>query len=491
MTHHAPHFAFDNSFARELDGFYVPWEGDKVPEPRIVLFNAGLAQELGLDPDELDTDHGAAVLAGAKTPDGAQTLAQAYAGHQFGGFSPQLGDGRAILLGEIIDPSGQRHDIHLKGSGRTPFSRGGDGKAVLAPVLREFLIGEAMHALRIPTTRALAALTTGETIYRDGPKPGAVLARVASSHIRVGTFQFFAARGEHARVRQLADYAIARHDPELASSDDKYMAFFRAVMARQAALVARWMHAGFVHGVMNTDNTTISGETIDYGPCAFVDSYDAKAVFSSIDHGGRYAFGNQPVIAQWNLARLAETLIPHLHEDQDHAIRRATDAIQGFPDLYAQHWLNGMRLKLGLTTSEDVDQELANGFYGAMAGQDVDHTLAFRALAHAADGEGGPLRDLFDDASELDDWLPQWYDRLARDPLEHRAEVMNAVNPLYIPRNHLVESALQAAENDGEMSELNTLLKVLRDPFSERPGLEEYARPAPDGFGAYTTFCGT
>lgn len=485
------HFTFDNSYARELDGFYVPWKGDKVPEPRIVLLNADLARALSLDPEALDTGAGAAILSGAEAPAGAETLAQAYAGHQFGGFSPQLGDGRAILLGEVIDRSGQRRDIHLKGSGRTPFSRGGDGKAVLAPVLREFLMGEAMHALHVPTTRALSAVTTGETIQRDGPKPGAVLARVADSHLRVGTFQFFAARGEHARVKQLADYAIARHDPELAGAPDKYLAFLRAVIARQAYLLSKWLQVGFVHGVMNTDNTTISGETIDYGPCAFVDAYDPKAVFSSIDHGGRYAFGNQPVIAQWNLARLAETLIPLIHEDQDEAIRMATETVQDFTALYMQNWLTGMRPKLGLSTEEDGDQALANGFYTAMEGQNVDHTLAFRALAKAADGDPAPLRDLFDDASALDDWLPAWHDRLARDPLDNRGAAMNAVNPLYIPRNHLVEGALQAAERDGDMAQITTLLDVLRDPFTERAGLVKYASPAPAGFGPYTTFCGT
>ncbi|MDA7429293.1 YdiU family protein [Primorskyibacter aestuariivivens] len=491
MTHHTPLFRFDNSYARDLDGFYVPWEGDKVPEPRIVLLNAGLAHDLGLDPDALDTDEGAAIFSGAKAPEGANTLAQAYAGHQFGGFSPQLGDGRAILLGEIIGPDGQRRDIHLKGSGRTPFSRGGDGKAVLAPVLREFLIGEAMHALHIPTTRALAATTTGEMIHREGPKPGAVLARVAASHLRVGTFQFFAARGEHARVRQLADYAIARHDPSLADAPDKYLAFLNAVIRRQATLLAKWMHVGFVHGVMNTDNTTISGETIDYGPCAFIDAYDPKAVFSSIDRQGRYAYGNQPVIAQWNLARLAETLIPHLHEDQDEAIRIATEAVQGFTALYMADWVAGMRPKLGLNTAEDSDTDLANGFYAAMEGQGVDHTQAFRALTLATEGNNAPLRDLFDDPSALDAWLPAWQDRLARDPAQNRAAAMNAVNPVYIPRNHLVESALQAAERDGDMTEITTLLEVLRDPFTARDGLEDYAQPAPDGFGPYTTFCGT
>ena len=493
MTHQPPHFDFDNTYARELDGFYVPWEGDKVPEPRIILLNSDLARDLQLDPEALDTDQGAAMLAGAEAPEGANTLAQAYAGHQFGGFSPQLGDGRAILLGEVIDRNGIRRDIHLKGSGRTPFSRGGDGKAVLGPVLREFLMGEAMFHLGIPTTRALSAVTTGETVYREGPRTGAVLGRVASSHLRVGTFQFFAARGEHARVKQLADYAIARHDPDLAGRDDRYLEFLRAVIRRQAALVAHWLNVGFVHGVMNTDNMTISGETIDYGPCAFIDSYSAGAVFSSIDHGGRYAFGNQPNIAQWNLARLAETLLPLLHHDQDEAIRIATEEIQGFPALYSEAWLARARAKIGLDTAEDDDADLLNGMYAAMEGQNVDFTLFFRRLPQAAEGGETPLTDLFDDATAIRHWLPHWRERLSREGGmdDARRAAMDAVNPLYIPRNHRVDVALHAAEDDADMAPLTRLLEVLRDPFTERAGQDRYARPAPADFGPYKTFCGT
>ncbi|WP_323766012.1 protein adenylyltransferase SelO [Marinovum sp.] len=493
MTHHTPRFTFDNSYARELDGFYVPWEGDKVPEPRILLLNTELAEELALDPEALDSDEGAAILAGARAPEGAETLAQAYAGHQFGGFSPQLGDGRAILMGELIDSQGRRRDLHLKGSGRTPFSRGGDGKAVLGPVLREFVIGEAMHALGIPTTRALSAVTTGETIWRETAKPGAVLARVAASHLRVGTFQYFAARGERDRVRQLAEYAIARHDPELAGRDDRYLAFLRAVIRRQAALIAQWMHVGFVHGVMNTDNMTISGETIDYGPCAFIDTFDAKAVFSSIDHGGRYAYGNQPVIAQWNLARLAETLVPLLHDDEKEAIRLATEELEEFPEVYSAHWLAGARAKIGLTEGDDSDIGFVNALYAAMAGQTVDHTLFFRALPQAAEGEDAPVIELFDDATAIREWLPHWRSRLAaegRDPATLRA-AMDAVNPLYIPRNHKVEEALRAAEAEGDMGPITRLLEVLGAPYEERDGLEDYARPAPGSFGPYKTFCGT
>jgi uncharacterized protein YdiU (UPF0061 family) len=327
-------FQFDNTYARDLEGFYVPWKGAEVPAPRMIRFNRPLAEELGLDADALDTDAGAAIFAGHQAPEGAEPLAMAYAGHQFGGFSPQLGDGRALLLGEVIDRQGRRRDIHLKGSGRTPFSRGGDGKAVLGPVLREYIIGEAMHALGVPTTRALAAVATGEEIMRqDGPAPGAVLARVASSHLRVGTFQFFAARGETERLRQLADYAIARHYPDLAGQPDRYLGLLKAVRDRQAALIAQWMNFGFVHGVMNTDNMTISGETIDYGPCAFIDGYDPAMVFSSIDQHGRYAYGNQPKIAQWNLARLAETLLDLINpDDSDDAVKRASDVVNGFPE---------------------------------------------------------------------------------------------------------------------------------------------------------------
>ena len=488
-----PIFDFDNSYAQQLEGFYVAWQGDAAPAPQIALFNGALAADLGLNAAALNTPAGAAFLSGGVTPDGASPLAMAYAGHQFGGFSPQLGDGRALLLGEVIDKNGSRQDIHLKGSGRTPFSRGGDGKAVLGPVLREYLMGEAMHALGVPTTRALAAITTGQDVMREGLKPGAVLARVASSHLRVGTFQFFAARQDWDKVRQLADYAIARHDPDLVDQPGKYLSFLTRVMDRQARLVAQWLHVGFVHGVMNTDNMTISGETIDYGPCAFVDSYDAKAVFSSIDHGGRYAFGNQPVIAQWNLARLAETLLPLIDpDDDDNAVMVATNLINRFIPQYTDIWTDGMRAKIGLSTAEDTDADLLNDLFTAMQGQGVDYTGFFRALATAATGDDDAVTALFDDANAITPWLARWHDRLLRDPQSptDRARTMDTINPIYIPRNHLVEQALNAAEA-GDYTPFNDLLAVLSDPFTKRDGLERYASPAPADFGPFQTFCGT
>ena len=355
MTHvsHNPaaaRFAFDNTYARELEGFYVPWKAAQVARPRLVKLNRELAEELGLDAGALDSEEGARIFAGNETPEGAVPLAQAYAGHQFGGFSPQLGDGRALLLGEVIDRNGRRRDIQLKGSGPTPFSRNGDGRAALGPVLREYLIGEAMHALGIPTTRALAAVLTGEPVFRESALPGAVLTRVAASHIRVGTFQLFAARGEQTKVRRLADYVIDRHYPELKGHANPYLALLERVRDRQAELIASWMHVGFIHGVMNTDNMAISGETIDYGPCAFMDHYDPATVFSSIDTRGRYAYANQPKIAQWNLARLAETLVPLIDADENRAIARATEVVQAFPEIYERHWLKGMRAKLGLVS---------------------------------------------------------------------------------------------------------------------------------------------
>ncbi len=484
-----PTFNFDNTYARDLDGFYAPWTGDAVPAPKIIQLNHDLAVELGLDPDALDTDEGAAILAGSHAPDGAIPLAMAYAGHQFGGFSPQLGDGRAILLGEVIDTNGHRQDIHLKGSGRTPFSRGGDGKAVIGPVLREYLMGEAMHALSIPTTRALAAVTTGEDIMREGPKPGAVLARVASSHLRVGTFQFFAARGETEKVRQLADYAIARHYPDLADHDDRYIRFLRRVIEVQTKLVARWVLVGFIHGVMNTDNMTISGETIDYGPCAFLDSYGPDVVFSSIDHQGRYAYGNQPNIAQWNLARLAESLLDLINpDDTDDAIRQATNEINTVPALYQRAWLEGMREKLGILDTGESDLDLANDLFETMVGQSVDFTLLFRHLATALRGEEGPARALFDDPSGFDAWMHRWTSGL-KNP-DASADSMDKVNPIYIPRNHLVEEALTLAQA-GDMSAFNALSDVLKTPFERTEIHEKYANPAPDGFGPHKTFCGT
>jgi len=493
MTARPPIFQFDNTYARDLPGFYVAWEGAKVPAPALVLLNRTLAEELGLEPNQLDTPEGAEIFAGIRQPEGAAPLAQVYAGHQFGGFSPQLGDGRALLIGEIIDTQGRRRDIQLKGSGPTPFSRGGDGKAVIGPVLREYIIGEAMHALGIPTTRALAAVTTGETIYRDGPKPGAVLARVAASHLRVGTFQFFAARGETDKVRQLADYAISRHYPDLTGAQNRYLRLFEKVVDRQAALVARWILVGFVHGVMNTDNTTISGETIDYGPCAFIDAYDPAAVFSSIDHGGRYAFGRQPAIMQWNLARLAETLLALIEpEDLDRAVGQASEVLGRFPDLYRAAWLGGMREKLGLVTATDADQELFEALLSIMQAQRADYTLVFRRLGDAATGQPSALRDLFVDPTQLDPWLQRWQSRLQAEGLqaEELRSALNGSNPLYIPRNHKVEEALAAAET-GDYGPAKSLLIALQTPFEDREGFETYAEPAPESFGPYQTFCGT
>jgi uncharacterized protein YdiU (UPF0061 family) len=495
-------FSFDNSYARDLEGLYVPWQAAVVAEPRLIKLNHALADELGLNAKLLDTPEGALFFSGNQLPAGAKTIAQAYAGHQFGGFSPQLGDGRALLLGEVIDKHGKRRDIAFKGSGRTPFSRGGDGKAALGPVLREYIIGEAMHALGIPTTRALAAVTTGETVRRERNLPGAVLTRVAASHIRVGTFQFVTARGDDATLRKLADYVIARHYPEIKGQSDPYLGLLRAVCERQAELIARWMNVGFIHGVMNTDNMTLSGETIDYGPCAFMDHYNPATVFSSIDEQGRYAYANQPPIANWNLARLAEALLPLLaaeqNDDQDLAVQKAMEILEVFQQRYEHYWLRGMRLKLGLTREESDDLALAQDFLKGMEGQGVDFTQAFRRLADAAEAldasREGWLRKLYADDAALNGWLPRWRTRInseAPAPVE-RAQAMRAVNPVYIPRNHRVEEALAAAVDLGDYAPFEKLLTVLQQPFVEKMEFAAYAEPAPAGESAgYQTFCGT
>ncbi len=485
---------FDNSFARDMTGFYIPWKGDAVPEPRVVAVNEPLARELGLDPASLMTDEAAAILSGSSLAEHANPLAMAYAGHQFGNFAPQLGDGRALLLGELTDVNGNRFDLALKGSGPTPFSRGGDGKAVIGPVLREFLVSEAMHALGIPTTRALAALTTGETILRDqGPQPGAVLCRTAASHIRVGTFEFFAARGQGEHVRKLADYVIARHYPDIAANKSPYLDLFCRVRDAQADLVARWMLVGFVHGVMNTDNTTISGETIDYGPCAFLDTYKPDAVFSSIDRFGRYAYSNQPLIAQWNLARFAECLLELIRPDDPKAAAElAGKELDKFAERHRSSWLNGMRAKLGMFEEHGEDLELSQELFRLLQEQDADFTLFFRHLSGAAAGGDEALAGLLRNEASMQPWLTSWRSRLAREnvPAQDRIAAMNRANPLYIPRNHKVEEALAAASG-GDMDPFHKLLSVLRQPYTERPGLEDYAQPAPAGFGPYTTFCGT
>jgi serine/tyrosine/threonine adenylyltransferase len=489
----AARLTFDNTYARDLEGFYVPWNAAQVARPRLVKFNRELAEELRLDADALDSEEGARIFAGNEIPKGAVPLAQAYAGHQFGGFVPQLGDGRALLLGEVIDRDGRRRDIQLKGSGPTPFSRAGDGRAALGPVLREYLIGEAMHALGIPTTRALAAVVTGEPVYRERALPGAVLTRVAASHVRVGTFQFFAARGEQAKVGRLADYVIDRHYPELKGHANPYLALLERVRDKQAALIASWMHVGFIHGVMNTDNMAISGETIDYGPCAFMDHYDPATVFSSIDTQGRYAYANQPRIAQWNLARLAETLLPLIDEDGKRAIARATEVVNAFPEQYERHWLKGMRAKLGLVSEEEADLNLATGFLNAMEDKKVDYTLAFRYLADAALGQEEPIRALFADPSAYDLWSGYWRARLSREAVSPslRAQAMRRANPGFIPRNHRVEEALSAAVEHGDYAPFETLLNIVLRPFEDQPEFAAFAEPAPEGRGCYQTFCGT
>jgi serine/tyrosine/threonine adenylyltransferase len=488
-----PQFNFDNSFASTLEGFFVPCEAAPAPSPRLLQLNHGLAAELGLDADMLDTALGAEIFSGNLVPDGAVPLAQVYAGHQFGGFSPQLGDGRALLLGEIVDTNQHRRDIQLKGSGRTPFSRNGDGKAALGPILREYLMGEAMHALSIPTTRALAAVTTGDFVQRETPLPAAVLTRVAASHLRVGTFEFFAAREETDKVKQLADYAIARHYPEALSAENPYLAFFKAVANAQAALIAGWMNVGFIHGVMNTDNMTISGETIDYGPCAFMDAYAPGTVFSSIDMQGRYAYANQPSIGQWNLTRLAETLILLVDPDIDQAKDLLTDAINAFPVIYDNYWLKGMRAKIGLTTEEDSDRDLVNGLLAVMEQAGADYTLVFRRLSHSLLGDEIIVETLFGDSDDFKVWSSQWRTRLQKETIspEGRAESMDRVNPIYIPRNHKVEEALTAAVEHEDMTAFSTLLDLLSHPFDEDEKKEAFTSPAPANPVPYQTFCGT
>ncbi|MGD0809047.1 MAG: protein adenylyltransferase SelO [Acidimicrobiales bacterium] len=485
-------FEFDNSFVRELRGLYEPWRAAPVPAPRLLVLNEELATELGVDADALRAPDGVAVLVGNATSDGAAPVAQAYAGHQFGGFSPRLGDGRALLLGEVLDVSGGRRDLHLKGSGPTPFARSGDGKAAVGPMLREYLMGEAMHSLGIRTTRALAVVATGEQIERGAMLPGAVLARVASSHLRVGTFEYAAANGDPMLLRRLADHAIVRHYPDAVEAENPYLAFFQGVVDAQASLVARWMLVGFIHGVMNTDNMTISGETIDFGPCAFMDVFDPATVFSSIDHGGRYAYGNQPQIAQWNLARLAETLLPLFDADTDAAIASAAEVLQSFTARYRVYWGDGMRAKLGLGDRQRGDGELVDDLLALLQAQKVDFTSFFRALSASVLGEAAPARSLFVDGPAFDAWALRWREVQScqtRDP-QAIAAAMDHVNPIYIPRNHLVEEALTAATED-DLGPFRRLLGALAEPFNERLGLEPYAAPAPPSFGSYRTFCGT
>jgi len=480
---------FDNLYARLPERFYATLPPTPVAKPRLVKINRALAAELGLDADLLGSPEGVEVLAGNRIARGSEPIALAYAGHQFGNFVPQLGDGRAILLGEVLDRNGRRRDIQLKGSGPTPFSRRGDGRAALGPVLREYIVSEAMAALGIPTTRSLAAVTTGEPVLRETALPGAVLTRVASSHIRVGTFQFFAARGDLEALRLLADHVIARHYPDIVGPD-RYRALFERVIAGQAALVAQWMLVGFIHGVMNTDNCSVAGETIDYGPCAFMDAYHPQTVFSSIDHGGRYAYANQPRIAHWNLARLGETLLPLLADDSDAALALANETLKTFQPRYGEALLAGMRRKLGLFAAEEGDAALAQDLLTAMAEGEADFTLVFRRLRPESDAEMQPL---FASPQAYETWAVRWRERLAREPqhAETRGSAMRQVNPAYIPRNHRVEAALAAAVEREDFGPFEELLQVLARPFEERPAFAAYAEPPPADQRVYRTFCGT
>lgn len=484
-----PPLSFSNSYARLPGAFFVPALPTKVVAPRLVAFNAELAVELGLDPDRLATPEGAEIFAGVDIPSGAEPLAMAYAGHQFGQFVPRLGDGRAILLGEVIDRNGINRDIQLKGAGLTAFSRRGDGRAALGPVLREYLVSEAMAALGIPTTRALAAVTTGETVWRERGLPGAILTRVARSHLRIGTFQFFAAQGDEANLRHLADYAISRLYPEAAVSPAPYLTLLESIISRQAKLVAQWLLVGFIHGVMNTDNMSISGETIDYGPCAFIDAYHPATAFSSIDTGGRYAYGRQPEIALWNLCRLAECFLPLLAPDEDAAVALASAALHRFWDEFSTAHGAGLRCKLGLTTHQENDTALAQDLLGLMAASGADFTLTFRTLCKLVlnpEAKGSMFEGFAG-------WEVHWRARLAQEDVSamDRYTAMCRANPAFIPRNYLVEDALQRAVERDDFSGFEALRKVLDTPYDEQPAFAAYAAPPPPNSGVYRTFCGT
>jgi uncharacterized protein YdiU (UPF0061 family) len=486
--------AFDNSYSTLPDRFFAHVRPTAVAAPRMIRFNHALAAELGV-PEALDSDEGAAIFSGNAVPEGANPISMAYAGHQFGNFVPQLGDGRAILLGEVVDMHGVRRDIQLKGAGRTPYSRGGDGRAAIGPVIREYLVSEAMHALGIPTTRALAAVITGDDVYRETVLPGAVLTRVAASHIRVGTFQFFAARGDVEGLRALADYTIDRLYPDLKFEANPYLALLAGVAERQASLMSRWLGVGFIHGVMNTDNSSISGETIDFGPCAFMDAYDPATVFSSIDRGGRYAYQNQAGIAQWNLARLAETLLPLIDADTDKAVAAANQIVVDFAGLFTRAWFEVMRKKLGLVTEEDADGELIQTLLDLLEANEVDFTGAFRALSEAAeDPHASAFVTLFAEPTGPEQWLTRWRLRTGGEALSgsERAAAMRSVNPIYIPRNHLIEEAIQAAIQRDDFEPFDALLDVLMQPYDMRTSVAaRYEMPARPEERVLKTFCGT
>jgi uncharacterized protein YdiU (UPF0061 family) len=484
-----------SSYAALPERFFARVNPIPVAKPLLIRFNHALGAELGLELGKLDAEALAGLFSGNVIPQGTEPIAMAYAGHQFGHFVPQLGDGRAILLGEALDRAGVRRDIQLKGSGRTPFSRGGDGRAALGPVLREYLVSEAMHALGIPTTRALAAVATGESVLREDALPGAIVTRVAASFVRVGTFQYFAARNDVDAVRRLADYVIDRHYPEAKTEQQPYLALLRAVTYAQASLIANWMHIGFIHGVMNTDNMAVSGETIDFGPCAFMDTYDPAAVFSSIDQQGRYAYGNQPHAAIWNLARFAETLLPIIDASAERAVELASEVLAAFSTRFSDLSLAGVRRKLGLSAREDGDAALAEDLLDAMHRNQADFTLTFRGLCNAAEGEAGDegMRSLFADPRQYDEWASRWRARLAREPVEPRAraEAMRQINPAIIPRNHRIEQVITAAVEDQDFEPFAKLSAVLSQPYLSPVGFESYADPPLPGERVLKTFCGT
>lgn len=491
----SPSLSLSHDFADALPALARPWSAEPAPEPHLLVLNDGLAAELGLDPEFLRTAEGVDLLVGAALPEGARPVAQAYAGHQFGGFSPRLGDGRALLLGELRAPDGSLRDLHLKGSGATPFARAGDGLAAMGPMLREYVMSEAMHALGIPTTRSLAVVATGREVQREAALPGAVLARTASSHLRVGSIEYARGTGDIGVLRAAVDHAVARHHPEAAEEPVPALALFRSVVGAQADLVAQWMLVGFIHGVMNTDNMTLSGETIDYGPCAFLDAHDKAAVFSSIDAGGRYAYGNQPYIAEWNLARLAEAMLPLFDDELERAVELAQGALAEFRPSYARARRAGMRRKLGLATdahaavSDDEVEALAGDFVEMLESSRADHTSTFRALSDAARGDRSVLEQRLAAGPGAGAGLSAWIERWSSHAPD--AEAMDAANPIYVPRNHLVEEALEAA-TAGDLEPLGWLTTVLSAPFTPRAGAERYAEPAGDGFTAgYRTFCGT
>lgn len=482
--------AFDNSYARLPERFFARVAPTPVAAPRLIRLNDDLAQELRLD--EANTETLAAIFAGNVVPAGAEPIALAYAGHQFGGFTPQLGDGRAVLLGEVLDRHGRRRDVQLKGSGPTPFSRRGDGRAALGPVLREYIVSEAMQALGIPTARTLAIVTTGEGVWRDTPQPGGVVVRVAASHLRIGTFQYFAARQDREALDILTRHALVRHYPDAADAERPALALLEGVIARQASLIAQWMQVGFIHGVMNTDNMTISGETIDYGPCAFLDEYDPTKVFSSIDQHGRYAFGNQPSIALWNLTRLAEALLPLIDAEEETAIKLAEGALDRFEPLFGTAWLSGMRRKFGLTTADDGDTALIGGFLDLLQEAEGDFTLAFRHLCDAEVTPGALLFHFPDQAKALA-WLADWRQRLLRQPGDAagRRAAMRAANPAFIPRNHRIEEAIRAAVDSHDFAPFHLLADVLARPFDDQPDYANYADAPATDERVTRTFCGT